>query len=155
MSLPRVNRSCTCEQNMHVMVPLLVNGSCTCEQDLQLTSASPHMNGTTAEGNAIKPEIHISISTYHAIPRQALSYNMPYPPGHTIYHAIHLQAIPYTMPCPAGHIIHHAKHRQAKPYTMPCPHRARPIYIPCDAHQTIPYTMTCPTDHAIYHAMSA
>ena len=60
LSLPRVNRSCTCERNMHVTFPLLVNGSYTREQDLQLTSASPHVNGTIAKGNAIKHEIHVT-----------------------------------------------------------------------------------------------
>ena len=69
------------ERDMHVKVPLLVNVSCTCEEDLKLTSASPHVNGTIAQGNAIKHEIHISISTYHVIPRQALSYIMSCPPG--------------------------------------------------------------------------
>ena len=105
LSLPRVNKNCTCERNMHVTVLLLVNWSCTCEQDLQLTSASPHTNRTIVQGNAIKHEIHITISTYHAIPGQALSYTMPCPPGHAIHHAISLQAISSTMPCPPGDII--------------------------------------------------
>ena len=124
LSLPRVNRSCTCERNMHVTVPLLVNGSCKCEQDLKLSSASPHVNRTIAQGN--KHEIHISISIYHDIPHQALSYTMPCPSTHTTYHAIPLHA----MPCHA---------RQAISYTMP--YLARPYHMPCHAQQAISYTM--------------
>ena len=140
------------------------------EQDLQLTSASPHVSGTIDQGNAIKHEIHISISTYHAIPRQTLSYTMPCPLGHTVYHDIPLQAIPYTMPCPPwdiitltlGNTICHA--RQATSYSMSnlamsCP-QGLTIYraIP---RQVIRYTMSCPTGHTmpyppdnnIYHAI--
>ena len=52
----------------HVKGPLLVNGSDTCEPDLQLTSATPRVNGTIAHGNALKHVI-LYISTYHDIPR--------------------------------------------------------------------------------------
>ena len=139
-----MNRSCTCEWNMHVTVPLLVNGPCTCEQDLQLTSASPHVNGTIAQGNAIKHEIHISISTYHAIPHQALSYTMPCPPGHTITSHPSLcharQEISYTMPYLARPYYTPCYARQAISYTMP--NLARPYHILCHAHKTIPYTMS-------------
>ena len=135
-----MNRSCTRERNMHVMVPVLENGSCTC--DLQLTSASPHVNGTIAQGNAIKHEVHISISTYHAILRQTLSYTMPCPPGNTRYHAILLQAIPYTMPCPPGDIIYYAISCYAIPYALPCP--AGHILDHAKPRQAIPYTMSCP-----------
>ena len=138
-----MNRSCTCEWNMHVTVPLLVNGSYMYELDLQLTSTSSHVNGTIAQGNAIKHEIHISISTYHAISRQALSYTMPCPPGHTIYHAIPLQAIPYIMPCPPGDIISH----------IPC--HISPGHTICHAMADRPYHIPCQTSpgHIIYYAM--
>ena len=131
------------------MVLLLVNGSCMCEQDLQLTSASPHVNGAIAQGNAIKHEIHISISTYHAIHRQALSYTMPCPsdhtiyhatsPGHTIYHAGYGMGMIYQngMSSPPGDIIYHAISLQAIPYAL----LSRPYHIPCHAHKAVPNTM--------------
>ena len=172
LSLPRVNRSCTCERNMHVTVPLLVNGSCMCEQDLQLTSASPHVNGTVAQGNAEKHEIHVGISTYHAITRQALSYTMPCPPGHTIYHATspghtiyHVMparrytmpylARPYHMACHARQAISYTMPNFARPHHIPChadnviqytvPYLVRPYDILCHVRQAIPYTMPYPT----------
>ena len=75
LSLPRVNRSCTCERNMHVKGPLLVNGSGTCEQDLQLASATPRVNGTIAHGNALMHVI-LYLSTYHDTPCQAIPYTV-------------------------------------------------------------------------------
>ena len=72
-----MNRSCTCERNMDVKGPLLVNRSGTCEQDLQMTSATPRVNGTIAHGSALKHAI-LCISTYHDILRLAI----PYEPQH-------------------------------------------------------------------------
>ena len=57
------------------------------------------------------------------------------------------------MSCPTGHTLYHAIPYQTITYTML--HLARPIHIPCDAHQAIQYTMPCPPDHTIYHVMPA
>ena len=96
--------------------------------------------------------------------RQAISYIMS---SHTIYPA--MPTMPYHIPCHTspGHMIYYVMpdrpfhipqqtspyHTQQTTYTMP--HLARPIHIPCDAHEVMPYTMPCQPDHAIYHAMSA
>ena len=108
----RLNRSFTCEWNMHVTVPLLVNGSCTCEQD---------------PGHTI----------YHAISHQTIAYTMPYLARPVYIRCDALKAIPFTMPCPPDHIIylampfrpyHISRHaRQIIPYTC---HTARPHHIP-------------------------
>ena len=39
-----------------------MNGSGTCEQGLHLTSATPHVNGTIAHGNALK---HVIRDLFH------------------------------------------------------------------------------------------
>ena len=95
LSLPRVNRSCTCERNMHVTVPLLVNGSCMCEQYLQL--AWPyHIPWHCLPGHTIS----------HAITRQAISYTvMPTRLYHLACHGC--QAIPY------------AREAITRPHTVP------------------------------------
>ena len=123
-----MNRSYTCERNMHIKEPLLVNGSGTCQQNLQLTSATPRVTGTIAHGNALKHVI-LCLFTYHDIPRQAIPYIMRCPPGHTIYHVV-----------PARHSIYHAI-------------ASRPYRISCRAHQAISRTIPCPPFHTIYHAM--
>ena len=127
LSLPRVNRSCTCERNIHVKGRLLVNGSGTYEQDLQLTSATPRVNGTNAHDNALK-HIILCLSTYHDY--LARPYHIPCDVR---------QAIPYTMWCPPGHSIYHAM-------------AARPYHTPFLARQAIIYTMPCPPSHTIYYA---
>ena len=144
LSLPRVNT-------------LLVNGSCTCEQDLQLTFASPHVNRTIAQGNAIKAEVHTSISTYHGIPRQALSYARPYYischtyPGRIIHHA--MPARQYHIPChiSLGHTICHAMH--GRPYHTIC--QTSPAHTIYHAMPTRPYHIPCNTSpgHTIYIVM--
>ena len=140
-----MNRNSTSELNMHVTVALLVNRSCTCEQDLQLTSASPHMNGTIVQGNAIKHEIHISISTYHATPRQALSYTMSCLPCHTIYHA--MPAKRYHIPChiSPGYTICHTMH--GRPYHIPC--QTSPGHTIYHAMPTRPYHIPCHTSKGL------
>ena len=156
------------EQEVYMWTEHAWNGPSTCEQDLQLTSASPHVNRTIAQGHAIKHEIHISISTYHTIPHQTLSYTMPCLPGHTIYHAIHLQAIPYTMPCHARQAISYTMAYLTRSCHMPChaqqaisytkPNITRPYHIPClQGHtiyrviprQAIRYTLSCSTGHSM------
>ena len=168
LSLPRVIRSCTCERKMLGTVPLLMNRSCTCEQDLLLTSAAAHVNGPIAQGNAIRHEIHISISTYHAIPRQTLSYTMPGLPGHTgpyhtsrgqrVYHA--MPARRYHIPChiSIGHTIYHVM--PTRIYHVPC--KTSPVHtiyyvMPDRSYHALPrqantYTMRCPPSNTICHA---
>ena len=68
----------TCEGVLYVCTePPTEIGFSTCERDHSPRQC--HKHGS-----------HISISTYIAFPRQALSYTMRCPPGHTIYHAIPL-----------------------------------------------------------------
>ena len=117
------------ERSMHVKGTLLVKGYCTCEQDLQLTSATPRVNGTIAHGNALK-HVKVCLSKYHDIPRQAIPYTIRCPPGHIIYH------------CQPGHTIYNAM-------------TARPYHISCRAHLAIPYTIPCPPGHTIKYAMPA
>ena len=173
------------EQELFMSTEHSCNGPSTCEwvlyvwMGLQLTSASPHVNGAIAQGNAIKHEIHISISTYHAIHRQALSYTMPCPsdhtiyhttsPGHTIYHARYGMGIiypnsmssppgdtmpylvrPYHMPCLAGHIIDHAM--PTRPYHIPC--HTSPGHMIYYVMPARPYHIPrhTPPDNNIYHA---
>ena len=101
LSLPRVNRSCTCERNMHVMVPLLVKGSCMCEQYLQL--ARPyHIPWHFLPGHTISHAITCHIIYRHA--HQAIPYAMPWLPGHSI--------------CLWGHNTYHAM--PARPYHISC-----------------------------------
>ena len=130
---------------MHVMVTLLVNESCTCEQDLQLTSTSPHVNGTICEPKAINSHKHLHIPC-HTSPGLIIYHAMPARPYYIPCHAH--QAIEYTMLFPPGHTTYHAK-------------PARPEHITCHAHQAIPCTMPCTPGyticqpgHTIYHAMS-
>ena len=128
-----------------------MNGSCTCEQDLQLASASPHVNGTIAQGNAIQ---HENISTYHAIPRQALSY--------TIYtrHAIQCTMPYHTMPATRYHIpcqiwlgntICHVK--PGRQYPISC--QTSPGHTIYNTMPTRPYHIPChtPPGHTIYCVM--
>ena len=77
---------------------------------------------------------HIPCHVRQSIPyaRQAITFTMSCPPGHTMYHAMSTQVIPYTMPCPP-----------------------RPYQIPCHASQAIPQTMPFLPGHTIYHAMPA
>ena len=150
LSLPRVNRSCTCIRNMHVKGPLLMIVSGTCEQDLQLASATTRVKGTIAHSYALKHVI-LCLSSYNNIPRQAIPYTM------RCSQACHAhQAIVYTIPCPPGHTICHAM--PTRPchvlYQAPClacqaitiyhVMPARPYHIHCDARQAI-----------LYHAMPA
>ena len=135
---------------MHVKGPLLVNGSGTCQQNLQLTSATPRVNGTIAHGNALEHVI-LCLFIYHDIPLYAIPYTMRCQLGHTIYHAVPTrpyhtpfithQAIPYTMPCPPGHTIYYAN-------TMPCM-LGHTIYHAMPAKPY--YTMRCPQGHTISH----
>ena len=153
---------------MLVKGPSLVNGSGTFEQDLQLTSATAHVNGTIAHGNALK---HVTLclftspghTIYHVMSArpchitcdasQAIAYTMPWPQCHTTYHAVPTRPY-YTFPCPLGHNIYHAM--PARPYYILCQvpclacqaitiyHAmpARPYHtIPCDARKAIPYPM--------------
>ena len=112
-------------------------------------------------GNAIKHEIHINISTYHAIPRQILSYTMPCPPGHTIYHVTSpCHTIYHAMLARRYHITCHISLGHTICYNMP----GRPYPIPCQtlpghtinhAMPTRPYHILCRTspDHMIYYAI--
>ena len=140
------------------------NGHFTCEWVLYLWTGLPTDIGfSTCEWDqSPKQWFHISICTYHAIPRQDLSYTMPCLPGHTIYHAITHQAIPYTMSCPPA--ISYTMQYLARPYHMPCQARqaisytmqniARPYHIPCHAHKAIPYTVALPRQAiTIYYVM--
>ena len=156
LSLPRVNRSYTCERNMLVKGPLLVNGSGTCEQDLQFTSATPRVNGIIAHANACNSiTFHIPVFTWH--PRQAIPYTMSCPPGNSIHHAVATR--PYHISCRAHQAISYTR-----PCNMPCyvslDHTlyhimsARPNYIPCHARHAIPYTIVRPY-HILCHARRA
>ena len=156
------------EQELYMWTEHVCNDSSSCERILYVWTGPPTDIAFFTSVIDIKHEIHISITTHHAIlarlyhiPRHALQtiqYTMPYfsRPYHIPCHD--RPAISYAMPYLARsyHIPCHA--RQAISYTMP--NLARPYPIPCQTspghtiYHAIPrvairHYMSCPTDHTM------
>ena len=160
LSLPRVNRSCTCEWNMHVNAPLLVNGWTEPPSDIGHSMCERDYSPWQCLKACNTMPFHIP---WHTSPGHTIYHVMSARPYHISYRAH--QAIPYTIPCPPGHTIYHAM--PARPYYILCQapclacqaitiyHAmlARTYHSPCDACHAIPYTIWCPPGHTIYHAM--
>ena len=76
---------------------------------------------------------HIPCHVRHSIPyaRQAITYTMSCPPGHTIYHAMSIQVIPYTMSCPPRpyHIPCHACYGKGPKFLVTISHPVNYIYM--------------------------
>ena len=143
-----------------------MNRSGTCEQDLQMTSATPHVNGTIAHGSALKHAI-LCISTYHDIPRLAIPYEPQHDktnkvacapskdsdqPGHPLYAQLVAKDPRFSMwtsdwPDAQADLGKHVilfVLSCCSSYTMQCPP------VPCDAFQAIVYTLPWTLGHTKY-----